>query len=197
MYAEMSHDPRRAQASYTCLIDALTRQWEALATIGYHFILGDDVYTSSQSMFDDVTNEHRLIIFDTHLTDENMPEDHPMLGVSDITAPREDGTIARLTHNDVFRGVHDLLGHYLPRNQFGPLGEYRAWLAHMASLPEDSWMALFCETRGQNAWTNYADQHQELSLRCRPFPEQKAGWVDMDEVFADMQWPAYSHHILS
>lgn len=193
MYADIVHDPESVTRSYDCLITALIRQWHSLENIGYHFIIGDDAYSSSLDMFHHVSMEHRLIILDTGFTSDNMPPDHPMLRLSPITTTREDGTTVRLTNNDVFRGVHDMLGHYLPRNQFGAIGEYNAWLAHMASLPSESWEALFCETRGQNAWTNFADDHQDIPMKSRPFPEQKAGRVDMDAVFTGIRWPPYSH----
>lgn len=194
IYENIIHDPSnpRVQASYDSLINALIAQWHALQRLGYRFVIGGDAYSSSRDMFDRVHAEHRLIILDTTRTMTNMPDDHPMLTPVDETAELN-GTDHQvgLTANDVFRGVHDYLGHYIPRNQFGPIGEYHAWLAHMSSLPRDSWMALFCETRGQNAWTNYALDHESLPIASRPFPLQKSGVVDMNEVLSPVHMPDY------
>jgi hypothetical protein len=192
LYKDIQHHPTDVKDSYSSLIQALIQQWHALEHIGYSFSMGGDAYVSSLDMFNHVKSEHRLIILDTRRTSDNMPDDHPMLTPVPVTAQDVDThSECSLTANDVFRGVHDLLGHYLPRNQFGPTGEYNAWLSHMASLPEDSWPALFCETRGQNAWTNYADDHQNMPARDRPFPEQKAGSVLMSSVFDGMHTPSF------
>ncbi len=39
-------------------------------------------------------------------------------------------------------------------HQFGPYGEKRAWWTHRSCLPRDARLALWCETRAQNCWTN-------------------------------------------
>jgi hypothetical protein len=38
-------------------------------------------------------------------------------------------------------------------------------------------VALWCETRGQSAWTNRHADHAALPLKERPFATQKAGKV--------------------
>lgn len=169
-YDRIIHKPAdlRVKNSYESLISALYSQFEAIENIGYHFELGENIYMSSVDMFNQIQTTHIITIYDTKYTQSNMPLDHPML----------QRVIKNFTANDIFRGVHDYIGHYIPRNSFGPKGEYNAWLCHMASLPKASWVALFCETRGQNAWTNYADNHNLLPLKDRPFPQQKAGWIN-------------------
>lgn len=100
-----------------------------------------------------------------------------------------DGTRQQLVANDVFRAVHDTIAHS-EGHQFGPYGEKRAWWAHRSSLPRDAHLALWCETRAQNCWTNAGPhmtttddtgqprlrQHHEnnwLPMTQRPYAEQK------------------------
>lgn len=173
LYELIEHDPTQemVKESYESLIISLVRQKEALEIIGYNYRLLNNEYASSKDMFKAVNNNHCIDVLATEYTFENMPSDHPMLKIID-----------GIRVNDIFRFVHDLIGHYIPRNSFSANGEKQAWIAHMVSLPPLSWMALFCETRGQNAWTNFMKNHQDLTLSERPFPTQKAGMVDMKEV---------------
>lgn len=174
LYEKIEHNPtyELVKESYRSFIVALIEQKEALEKIGYHYCLSGNEYSSSKDMFNAVGDTHLIDVLSTEYTFENMPLDHPMLEVVDGERV-----------NDIFRFVHDLIGHYIPRNSFSASGERKAWLAHMVSLPPVSWMALFCETRGQNAWTNFMYNHQSLVLAERPFPIQKAGFVDMEKVF--------------
>jgi hypothetical protein len=95
--------------------------------------------------------------------------------------------------NDVFRAVHDTIGHGVSGGSFGVAGERAAWIAHRETFPKEALPALWNETRGQAAWTN-AGPHMRgvdvmgktyllgpkdpgfIPLKNRPFSEQKAGW---------------------
>lgn len=90
-----------------------------------------------------------------------------------------------LTHNDVFRVVHDLFGHVVHGNSFGPHGEFRATRCHLAMYPERAHRVLLAEQIGQICWffygphlrvgDEYPDRgdpgYQELS--ARPYAQQK------------------------
>lgn len=96
------------------------------------------------------------------------PPDHPLAADSGL---RLQGV--RLTHNHVFRVVHDAFGHGLFRRSFGPQGEEQAWLIHASMYANDAIPALTSETRGQNAWFNFGP-HAHLKVELRPFADQKA-----------------------
>lgn len=96
---------------------------------------------------------------------------HPMRGPAGVSCEG-----VPLEHNDVFRVVHDIYGHVLPRNTFSLRGELRAAYCHMLEYSRPAHEALFVENVAQICWF-YCGQH----LRCddpppvseRPFPPQK------------------------
>jgi hypothetical protein len=75
---------------------------------------------------------------------------HPLREPSGI---REHGV--ELTHNDIFRVVHDVFGHVVHGNTFGPSGEFRATYCHMAMYPERVHPVLMTEQIGQICWFFY------------------------------------------
>ena len=60
-----------------------------------------------------------------------------------------------LNENEKFRAVHDLLGHAIYGNQFGPRGEEMAWAVHQQMYSPLARLAMTAETRGQNSMVNY------------------------------------------
>lgn len=80
-------------------------------------------------------------------------------------------TVDGLLVNDMFRTVHDVVGHYATRSGFGPDGETVAWLEHRATMYPIMRLALWNETRGQAAWTNWADDHASMPLKDRPYAD--------------------------
>lgn len=79
--------------------------------------------------------------------------------------------------NDIFRIVHDALGHGTEGGNFGPRGEENAWLSHSRLYSPEAVGAVTSETRGQNSWVNYGP-HGEAN-RANPretvFADQKTG----------------------
>jgi hypothetical protein len=61
-----------------------------------------------------------------------------------------------LNENEKFRAVHDLLGHAIYGNQFGPKGEEIAWAVHQQMYSPLARLAMTAETRGQNSMVNYS-----------------------------------------
>ena len=171
-YEAMPHEPTHAYviASYAAFKRTILKQWEQLREGGLVFIASkDDPYTSSAEMMEDVLVRQQLRVFaDNGAT---MPDDHPMRERVDA------GVDGFGVFNDLFRGVHDVMGHVVSGGSFGPKGEKRAWQSHRDTMPTLAHNALWCETRGQNAWTNFAPGHSVLPLPARPFPEQKSGLV--------------------
>jgi hypothetical protein len=172
IYGSMKHEPTHAYvlASYAAFKRIVMYQWEQLRDGGLIFIAStDDPYKDSAEMRADVEQRLRLRVFaDNGMT---LPDDHPMREHVDA------GVDGFVVLNDIFRGVHDIMGHVIAGSSFGPKGEQKAWEAHRSTMPVLAHNALWCETRGQNSWTNFADNHEVLPLADRPFGEQKVGLV--------------------
>ncbi|OLT29944.1 hypothetical protein BJF83_09605 [Nocardiopsis sp. CNR-923] len=92
----------------------------------------------------------------------------------------------RFSHNDVFRAVHDVFGHVMHGNGFGPRGEFRAAHCHMHMYPDEARPVLFAEQVAQISWFYFgphlADPNGRVPSRGepgyvppaqRPYPEQK------------------------
>ncbi len=91
-----------------------------------------------------------------------------------------------LVVNDLFRIIHDIFGHAMNGNGFGPKGEDSAWFDHLKMFSPLAASALSTETRGQNCWVNFGmhlrdennqlwkkGQNQWVPFSERPFAEQK------------------------
>jgi len=90
-----------------------------------------------------------------------------------VYAGGDDHPFLTRDENVMFRAVHDYFGHFVGRNSFGPLGEFRAWRAHCRMFSGGAIPALTAETLGQNCWVNYGP-FSHLPPAERPFAEQKA-----------------------
>lgn len=88
---------------------------------------------------------------------------HPMLEPSGIVA---DGT--ELSHNDVFRVVHDAFGHVMSGRGFSARGEFGAAFCHMGMYSEDVHPVLFTEQIAQICWFFFGPRSAE-----RRYPPQK------------------------
>ena len=169
MESEMTED---LWGSYKSLGGVLVAQYDALRGIGMEFdFVSGEPHSSSKTMFAEIA-QRRLTVRKS-LGDDYTDIDeylHPM-AIEFIT---DDGVMLL---NDVFRAVHDVLGHYAIRASIGQDGEALAWLHHRSLLPRITHQALWCETRGQNTWTNFWADHQSLPNRERPFAVQKYGTI--------------------
>jgi hypothetical protein len=180
-YAAMEHTPHdlTVHRSYHALCIAIVGQWNGLRAAGFEFVASaDDPYACSDDMLAAVRTGSVRVFTDGGVT---LPRNHPMQA-SPIAYGAERATVESgfRTMNDVFRGVHDVMGHYAAhRNDelasFGPIGEYNAWRRHWLTLPNQASLALWCETRGQNAYTNFYGNHAELPIAERPYVDQRAG----------------------
>lgn len=174
LYEGMQHNPNHAYviASYAAFKQVVMQQWHELREGGIQFIASsEDPYKNSVEMMRDVRENQTLRVWANGA--DHMPNDHPM---KERVASEVEGFE---TLNDVFRAVHDIMGHVVSGGNFGPDGENKAWLAHRATMPLIAHNALWCETKGQNVWTNNAFDHPQMKLRDRPFPAQKSGLVPM------------------
>jgi len=106
---------------------------------------------------------------------------HPLREPSGVTA-----SAVPLTHNDLFRVTHDVFGHVMLGNSFGPAGELRAAYCHMTLFSELARPVLFTENVAQTCWFFFGSHLRDeagrlrrpgdpgyLPPRRRPYPEQK------------------------
>lgn len=181
-YQRLEHNPAAAGISYSVFGDHVMRQWDWIAQrVSVEFFSGAPRYASSAEMLADLDRGH-LYTFVTDPIDSGMPSDHPMLatvGLERSEYIQSPGSSRPRVLNDIFRAVHDVMGHGTSRGSFGVNGEMNAWLAHRAMFPIAAHSALWCETRGQSAWTNAWDDHASRPLVERPFAAQKAGMPEI------------------
>ena len=146
--------------SYSEFTQLIVRQYDKLIAAGLSVEYVDgEPYANSRDMFADLDNHGHIR---TRATggDLSLSGGNPMLDV-------RNGILV----NDAFRTVHDVLGHYATRSSFGPDGETVAWLSHRLTVYPIMRLALWLETRGQAAWTNWAGDHSSLALKDRPYAD--------------------------
>lgn len=172
VYAELAHRPSDSAVvfTYAAFERDTMEQWRNIVNSGLRVEFHDGAhhYASSAAMFADLAQGH-LWTYLTDPADSQIGEDHPMLGVVARYMGRD------LYLNDVFRAVHDVNGHGRSGGSFALSGEFEAWKTHRAMYSRGALAALWCETRGQSAWTNRWADHASLPLAQRPFAVQKAG----------------------
>ena len=178
MFDEMVHNPNdpEVKAAYDALNKEIVEQYDKFIKAGFtpSKIVGENPYKTSKDLFADIEKK-KLQYFPTNEgfgSSTNGLTDNPMLKGSGRFIDGEE-----LLNNDVFRIVHDLVGHGANRNSFGALGEEIGYQAHKQSLSPLAQKALTTETRGQNSWVNYGP-HGETN-RANPantiYADQKIG----------------------
>jgi len=134
----------RTLERYRVLIEEIDEQFQLFFRSGYTFSMwrsDGQPYRNSQEMGADVRNKRRLFVYPT----SDMSPDHPLAQVA----------MAGWSWNDVFRAVHDLVGHAATGFQFGPVGEENAYRFHATVHSTAAIPALAAETRLQNCWVNF------------------------------------------
>lgn len=187
-YEAMPHAPEdpAVAASYGALGDEASDQFKFLAEqAGVRiepWTKPGQPYANSAEMIADVTKNNRLYYFPS---EAGYGADVGLTGGENLMLrPGKSGRPV----NDEFRAVHDYMGHAAEGNQFGPLGEERAYQAHRATMPEEAIGALTSETRGQNSWVNFGRHLRRddgaipskgdadfVPPAERPFADQKTG----------------------
>lgn len=163
--------PNETRRAYAHFAKETQDQYRALTEAGIDFIPyydkrpagdGSDFhgYANSAAVRADLA-QGRLYVYADNL-------DHPLLGDTTGSGRPEDHL------NWQFRAVHDAFGHGQHRNQFGPQGEEAAHWDHFLMYGPEAQRAMFSETKGQNSWVNFFEDHQDIPLKDRPFAEQKA-----------------------
>ena len=188
-YEQAPHQPKHplVARSYRSFRQHIVGQWDTLTAAGYRFEpwhgATEQPYLDSAAMIADLRENKHLFYFRTDVsqdTDGALPTDHPMART--VTVTTADGQRQQMIANDVFRAVHDAIAHG-EGHQFGPHGEKRAWWAHRSSLPREARLALWCETRAQNCWTN-AGPHMTTTGNDdtpRVLRRDEAGWLPLPQ----------------
>lgn len=139
-------------ASYGQLGKEVVDQFDELARSGLQmtFHRGDLNYPDSDAMRMDLFGNRNLDVF-------RGGDRHDYLNVVDP----ETG----LNTNEMFRAVHDAIGHGAERTTFGPVGEEKAFGVHSQTLSPLARFALASETRGQNSVVNYTPLNAEVKAK--------------------------------
>jgi hypothetical protein len=131
-------------AAYNKAIEEIDKQFQFVTKdlgIKVEFIK-DDPYKNSDEMFEDIIKNKRIKVYQGG-------EPHPFMGESSKDA-------SGFTATEKFRAVHDIIAHFIGRNQFGKVGEEAAWVEHSKTFSPLAQRAISTETRGQNAWVNFS-----------------------------------------
>jgi hypothetical protein len=163
-YDKMKNDPNNpaVKASYEALAKEVLAQWDTIKKTGLQVEWvkdgQKDPYALSPRLAAmDVANNNHWWGFPTSLgygsgvgESNKSAATNPML--------RETGEVIdgrKVVVNDVFRIVHDMMGHLKEGNGFRAEGEENAWRSHAAMFSDLARPAMTSETRGQNSWVNY------------------------------------------
>lgn len=169
------HNDPRVRASYDALWRVIEDQYEFLKSKGYRMEVVDSpdiqsVYNTPEEMFDDITNNKRLKINATNAEQANLPAGQKPV-VEGQAHP-----IWTNHQNNVFRFVHDLLGHGATRRGFDLPGEETAFRAHAMTMPKEAMPALVSETRGQTAtYFHGRNPNTFVEQKALAFPESMHG----------------------
>jgi hypothetical protein len=177
--------------AYTALANETVNQWKAFEKAGYTATpwTGEgQPYANSAEMMKDVRDNKHLYYFtteggfgETGISDQ-MREENPMLAPSGVNFNGAENVPV----NDVFRVVHDIVGHGANGYEFGPKGEFNAYLEHSRMFSDAAKPALAAETLAQNSWVNYGSHLRDeagnlpkkgqpgyIAPQDRPFAPQK------------------------
>ncbi len=151
---EAIHDLSSVKAAYYHFKDRLLCQYAALRSAGFTFSplpASSPSVNSSRALFERLDSSGKMSFFRTDKGFGSGAPDtsHPMLRSAGTTLDNYN-----LCYNDIFRIVHDLLGHYTIRSSFSPLGEYKAFLSHLQTfgVTNIASQALMLETIIQSSW---------------------------------------------
>lgn len=129
-------------SAYGQLGQEVGEQFDELARSGLQmtFHQGDLEYPGADAMRRDLFGNQNLNVFRGGDRHDYLNEVDPITG---------------LNTNEMFRAVHDAIGHGAERTSFGPIGEEKAFGIHSQTFSPLARFALASETRGQNSVVNY------------------------------------------
>jgi len=167
---EVDYNDPKMLAAYRQFGRETLDQYNYLREKGYEMIpwAGEgQPYADSADMIEDLRTNKRLFYYKTINPQEqnsfgSNPQafqealrKNPLLEDAGVEVLDSEGNPYRQTYNDLFRGVHDILGHGAEGFQFGPRGEENAYRSHAVMFSPLARQAMATETRSQNSWVNY------------------------------------------
>lgn len=191
-YQSAKDEPAKPEVAkaYNAFKQETLAQYHALTEAGYSIEPwkqeGQPYANSTEAIADLRDNKHLFYFpseggFGHDATGADKPA-HPLMEDSGVKIDGES-----VPFNDLFRAVHDVFGHGLNGNSFGPRGEFNAWKDHAWLYSDEARPAMSAETLGQNSWVNFGSHLRDESgnvpakgeegftpLAQRPFAEQKA-----------------------
>ena len=122
-------DAKGVREAYQALADETMAQYQSMVEAGIQiepFEGTGEPYASSKEMMADVQDNKHLSFFMTEsgFGEGDADPSHPLLQPTGVVINGKE-----LVYNDLFRAVHDYFGHTKGNLQFGPRGEYNAFLA--------------------------------------------------------------------
>ena len=181
-YDLMRHDPQNPEVrrSYDAMIEETLGQYESLLSRGIEPYFIGDVNPYEASPYEaliDLEQNQRLGIYPTRSgfgSNANFdPADNPLLGQSGYNIGGQPAL-----NNDIFRFVHDAMGHGRGGVGFRAMGEENAYQSHAGMYSPLARRALAAETRGQNSFVNYGPNgefNRTASAEDTIFADQKTG----------------------
>jgi len=168
-------------ASYGQLGQEVVEQFDELSRAGLQttFHRGDLDYADSDAMRMDLFGNMNLNVF-------RGGDRHDFLNEVD--------QLTGLNTNEMFRAVHDVVGHGTEPNKFGAIGEEKAFGVHSQTLSPLARFALASETRGQNSVVNYTPLNANVTLKVDQLkdearfasPERKAEiQAEIEDIYAN------------
>lgn len=225
----MKHDPNNPEVrrAYDKFIQETKDQWDRILAF-QHPVTGKPIHFQAMRNFGDLAHygeSPRKMLRDLHenghmwyfptymgFGDDEDPQGDPngekqplMKIIYSPDDPEGAKMLERLGHqgpfraNDMFRIVHDVMGHGLvgsatpserPEHagtepwkgySFGPQGEEAAWAHHRKMYTPEARPAMTQELRGQNSWVNYGPYGQRSRAKldrgsgATQYAEQKTG----------------------
>ena len=140
-YAAAPHEPNHP--AYKAFCRETVAQFRGLVNSGWRFTrTANEPYSDSDAMFRDMRLHKHLAIF----TGGKLTDDNPLNTYHLIVAPERKWWTA----NEMFRAVHDILGHGKYNSPFETFeGELAAYQEHKKWYSPEAMPALYSETVGQ------------------------------------------------
>lgn len=188
LYDSAKHEPDSpaVQQAYRALANETMAQYREMVAAGIKIEPYEgkgEPYKNSTEMMADVRDNKHLWFFktDNAFGDGADSKGNALLEPSGVEINGQP-----LLVNDIFRAVHDYFGHTAEGFEFGPRGEFNAYLAHSRMFSDDAKPALAAETLAQNAWVNFGP-HLRREDGSLPKPGDKDFVPLKERRFADQK----------
>jgi len=146
------------EKAYRQLAKETSEQFDRLPVSMSFHKSGEGNYRGAKEMAADVHGNDHLYVFQGGDKHDFLNQVDPHTG---------------LNENEKFRAVHDLFGHAIHGNEFGPAGEEKAWGIHKQMYSPLAQLAMTAETRGQNSVVNYTPLNAKLKAEVAQLREMQ------------------------